>query len=220
VPSSPSAVDALLFDLGNIVIDIDFSRVFDAWARAAGVPPAAIAKRFSIDAAYEAHERGEIEGAQYLASLRKSLEARLSDEELLAGWNAIFVGPREGMRELLQGLSSVVPLYVFSNTNALHHAYWSEQYRELLQPFSRIFCSHQLGVRKPSPEAFRRIAQLIGIAPSRLAFFDDLRENVDGAREAGLPSFHVTSFAELHDALTNDLRIPLQPRVRTHVAAR
>src|SRR5687768_2281970 len=43
VPASHSTVDALLFDFGNIVIDIDFSRVFDAWAQAAGVPSAVIA---------------------------------------------------------------------------------------------------------------------------------------------------------------------------------
>lgn len=207
VPASHSTVDALLFDFGNIVIDIDFSRVFDAWAQAAGVPSAVIARRFSFDQAYEAHEMGKIEGAQYFALLRKSFGVPLSDEDFLAGWNAIFVQPREGMHELLQALASTFPLYLFSNTNALHHAYWSAHYRELLQHFSRIFCSHELGIRKPSPEAFRQIAEIVGVAPSRLAFFDDTAENVEGAHQAGLLGFHVTSFAELERALLNDLRI-------------
>lgn len=198
---SDTAVDALLFDFGNIVVDIDFGRVFESWARAAGVPGTVIAQRFAFDQAYEAHETGQMDGAQYFAALRESLGAPLSDEQLLAGWNAIFVAPRAGMNELLETLVHEMPLYLFSNTNALHHAYWSEQYRELLRHFSKIFCSHELGVRKPSPDAFLRIAEDIGVAPSRLAFLDDTEENVRGAREAGLPAFHVTTFAELCDAL-------------------
>ena len=70
-----------------------------------------------------------------------------------------------------------------------------------------IFCSHQLGLRKPNPAAFEQVVQRIGIAPSRLAFFDDAPENVHGAREAGLLGFHVTSMTELRQALINDLRL-------------
>lgn len=205
----PRAVDALLFDFGNIIVDIDFGRVFEAWARAAGVPSAVIAQRFAFDEAYAAHETGEMDAVQYFARLRESLRASLSDDEFRAGWNAIFVAPRAGMRELLAILAAEMPLYLFSNTNALHHAYWREQYRELLRYFSRVFCSHELGVRKPSPHAFLRIAEDVGIAPSRLAFFDDTEQNVRGAREAGLPAYHVTTFAALCDAL-RDLRVPLR----------
>ncbi len=201
-------VDALLFDLGNVVVDIDFSRAFDVWARAAGVPPAVIAERFAFDQAYETHECGEIEGAQYFCSLRESLQIKLSDEQFLAGWNAIFVQPTPGMPELLRTLASVMPLYLFSNTNALHHAFWSREYRSLLEHFSMIFCSHQLGARKPSPDVFRKVAEAIMVPPGRLAFFDDLLENVAGARQAGLVGFHVTSMTDLRRALVDELRIP------------
>jgi putative hydrolase of the HAD superfamily len=203
------SVDALLFDFGNIVVDIDFSRAFEVWARAAGVSPAAVAEHFSFDPAYEAHECGKIECAQYFSSLRESLGITLSDQQLLVGWNAIFVQPRPGMSELLPELASAMPLYLFSNTNAAHHAYWSEQYRALLENFSAIFCSHQLGARKPSPAVFRRIADAIGVEPDRLAFFDDLPENVRGARQAGLLAFHVASMRDLRQALGNDLQLSI-----------
>lgn len=202
-----TSVDALLFDFGNIVVDIDFSRAFDVWARAAGVPSTVIAKRFSFDKAYEAHECGEMEGTEYFGSLRDSLGVGLSDQQFLAGWNAIFVQPTPGMRELLRALASAMPLYLFSNTNALHHAFWSREYRSLLESFTTVFCSHQLGSRKPSSDAFRRVVETIGIEPARLAFFDDLPENVDGARQVGLVGFHVASIVELRQALVNDLRI-------------
>ena len=207
MPRPPASVAALLFDFGNIVVDIDFNRVFEAWGTAAGVPAATIAERFSFDAAYEAHERGTLEGAQYFATLRNALAADLSDDQFLAGWNAVFVGPRPGMQDLLARLARILPLYLFSNTNALHHAYWRSEYHEILRSFAKIFCSHELGVRKPDPRAFLSIARVIGVAPARLAFFDDSAENVAGAAEAGLRAFHVTSFENMRRVLEHDLGI-------------
>lgn len=205
--SNAPIVDALVFDFGNIVVDIDFARVFEAWGRAAGVPAADIARRFAFDTAYQAHELGAIESAEYFSTLRRSCGIELTDEDFLAGWNAVFVAPRAGMDELLAALAARLPLYLFSNTNALHHAYWGAEYREILRHFTRIYCSHELGLRKPSPAAFMKIANDIGLAPSRLAFFDDTAENVEGARQAGLHAFHVTSVLHLRAVLAKELHI-------------
>jgi HAD superfamily hydrolase (TIGR01509 family) len=201
MPNPTPLVDALLFDFGNILVDIDFHRAFEVWARAARLPVGEITRRFAFDSAYEAHELGELSPAEYHASIREALGIELSYEDFLAGWNAIFVQPREGMNKLLPELATRAPLYLFSNTNALHHAYWSSEYRGLLEKFSGIFCSHQIGARKPSPEAFTIVSGKMAVSPSRIAFFDDLPDNVEGARKAGMLAFHITSVPDLRDAL-------------------
>jgi glucose-1-phosphatase len=206
-PAAHSTVDALLFDFGGVIVDIDFGRAFAAWAQAARLPPHTLAARFSSDAHYEAHERGEMDGEEYFAAVRDSLGVTLSDEQLLAGWNAIFVDPLPGIERLLSALAPALPLYLFSNTNPMHRAFWVSRYRELLKPFSTVFCSCDVGMRKPAPEAFLRVADLIGIPPARIAFFDDLAENVQGAREAGLVGFHVGSVEDIRHALNDDLRL-------------
>jgi putative hydrolase of the HAD superfamily len=206
-----SSVDALLFDFGGVLVSIDFARAFAAWARAANVSPATLAARFTFDLQYEAHEKGELESAQYFESLRYSLGISISDREFLAGWNAIFLEPLPGIAELLRALSTTLPVYLFSNTNRAHHAYWRERYRELLEPLSAVYCSHEIGARKPAPQAFREVAARIGHAAGRIAFFDDLEENVLGARDAGLQSFRVASPAEVRDALVNHLYLRNAP---------
>ena len=200
-------VDALLFDFGGVIVDIDFGRAFAEWEKQADVSPDTLAARFSFDAHYEAHERGEIDGEQYFAALRDSLGVAFSDEQLLVGWNAIFIEPLPGIERLLNALAPVLPLYLFSNTNPMHRAYWTARYRKLLTPFSAVFCSCDLGVRKPAPEAFLRVADLIGVPADRIAFFDDLAENVAGAREVGLAGFHVSSIADVRRILTEELRL-------------
>ena len=37
---TPTSADALLFDLGRVVLDIDFSRALNCWAGHAGCEPA------------------------------------------------------------------------------------------------------------------------------------------------------------------------------------
>ncbi len=195
-------IDALLFDFGNVIVSIDFQRAFEYWSRLGGVPVESIAAGFVSSRAYEAHERGEIDCNAYFSSLRADLGLRLSDEDFLAGWNSIFLAPMPGIPERLHLLAAEWPLYLFSNTNAAHHAYWSRAYAEVLTPFSAIFCSHEIGARKPSMKSFQTVAERIGVAPERIAFFDDLEKNVLGAREAGLRAFHFTHAGDIDTALS------------------
>ena len=53
---SPGAADALLFDLGRVVLDIDFSKAIACWAGHAGCKPEAIVARYVLDSeAYRLH---------------------------------------------------------------------------------------------------------------------------------------------------------------------
>ena len=201
---SSASVDALLFDLGGVVIEIDFGRVFQAWADAARVSHSQIAERFSLDAGYEAHERGEIGAHEYCTHLRATLGVTLADEMLLSGWNQIFVGAIPGVEALLESLARAHLLYAFSNTNVAHRAFWQVRYASLLQPFSQIFCSCDLGARKPSADAFLEVSRRIGIAPGRIAFFDDHAQNVRGARDAGLLAHEVHSVDDIRAALQRE----------------
>jgi glucose-1-phosphatase len=205
--TSQPTVDALVFDGGGVLIEIDFRRAVDYWARAAGVSADAISRRFKFDASYEAHEKGEIDAHEYFASLRQSLAIDLTDAEFAAGWCDIFVGPIPGAFDLLRDLSLKLPVYLFSNTNLLHYNCWSKRYPEVLSPLSAGFYSHVIGQRKPSLEAFSHVAAAIGLAPQRIAFFDDLPENIEGARCAGFKGFCVKSTAEILAVLNDDLHI-------------
>jgi len=199
--SANRAVDALLFDLGGVVIDVDWNRVFEAWADRARVSAADVAARFAFDAPYEAHERGEIGRLRRSGGRDDQRDVALDDDAFLAGWNSLFVGPVAGMPALLERLARSYRLYGFSNTNRAHVAHWQPRYRDLLQPFAAIYCSCDLGARKPDAAAFHEVANRIGAAPQRLVFFDDTEANVLGARAAGLMAAHVRSAAEVESAL-------------------
>jgi FMN phosphatase YigB (HAD superfamily) len=198
---SPGDADALLFDLGRVVFDIDFNRTLRFWAEHAGCEPAQLAQRFLRDALYHRHEKGEISDETYFAGLRSSLGVELSDRQLIEGWNAIFVGEIAGINQLLARAAQRLPLYALSNTNAVHVACFSKAYAEVLGHFREVFVSSTIGLRKPDAEAYDYVVRTIGVPAERIVFFDDLAENIAGAEARGLRAVLVTSPDDVARAL-------------------
>jgi HAD superfamily hydrolase (TIGR01509 family) len=199
---APGSADALLFDLGRVVIDIDFSRTLACWAGHAGCPTAELVGRFTRDEAYKRHETGELDDAGFFAALRGALGVQLSDAQFLEGWNAIFAGEMPGMARLLARAATRLPLYAFSNTNRPHVEHFSKAYADVLGHFREIFLSSAIGLRKPDAAAYDHVVKAIGVPAGRIVFFDDLAENVEGARARGLVAVHVTSPDDVAHALT------------------
>jgi FMN phosphatase YigB (HAD superfamily) len=198
---SPGSADALLFDLGRVVLDIDFSKAIACWAGYAGCKPETIVARYVRDEAYRLHEVGKISDAEYFASLRASLGIGISDAQFLEGWNAIFAGEMPDIAELLPRAARQIPLYAFSNTNRPHVDHFSKEYAGLLGHFREVYLSSSIGLRKPDAEAFEHVVAAIGVPAQRIVFFDDLAENVEGARACGLTAVHVTSPRDVGEAL-------------------
>jgi len=197
-----NSVEALLFDLGGVVIEIDFDRVFSHWALSSNQSLEIIRSRFAFDSNYERHERGEIDALKYFASLRKSMGINITDEEFLAGWNSIYIGETPGVSTLLSKVAEKLAIYAFTNSNFTHQLVWSKKFKQVLSLFREVFVSSEIGKRKPEPEAFHAISCKIRVQPENILFFDDSLENIVGAEKVGMQTVHVRS--------PNDIEIALQ----------
>ena len=198
---SPGSADALLFDLGRVVLDIDFSKALACWAGHAGCEVAHLTERFAPDKSFKRHETGEISDAEFFAGLRASMGIELSDAQFLEGWNAIFVGEMPGIARHLARAAERVPVYAFSNTNDAHVEHFSVAYAGVLGHFREIFLSSTIGLRKPDAPAYDHVVTAIGVPAERIVFFDDSAENIEGARRRGLTAVHVTSPDDVAEAL-------------------
>jgi glucose-1-phosphatase len=198
---APGAADALLFDLGRVVLDIDFGRVMRIWADHAGCEPADLTARFVVNDSFKHHETGHIDDAAFFQNLRQSLGIGISDAQFLEGWNAIFTGEMPGIAALLSRAASRLPLYAFSNTNRPHVAHFSTAYTDVLGHFREIYLSSSIGLRKPEVAAFHHVVNAIGVPASRIVFFDDSAENIAGARAYGLTAVQVRSSDDVASTL-------------------
>jgi putative hydrolase of the HAD superfamily len=192
---------ALLFDLGGVIMTLDWDRAFARWAEGTAATAADLRARYSFDAPYERHERGEIGELEYYDSLRHSLGIDIDEPAWAQGWGAIFDGLIEPTVENVRRVKDRIPVYAFSNSNAAHQRVWSERFAPALANFREVFVSSSLGARKPEREAFERISRAIGVPVGEILFFDDMVENVEGARAAGLQAVHVKGPRDVEDAL-------------------
>ena len=198
---SSNLVEALLFDLGGVVIEIDFDRVFSHWALSSNQSLEIIRSRFVFDSNYDRHERGEIDALAYFASLRKSMGINISDEEFTAGWNSLYVGEMPGVSTLLSKAAEKLSIYAFTNSNFTHQLVWSKQFKQVLSLFREVFVSSEIGKRKPEPAAFHAISCEIGVNLENLLFFDDSLENIVGAEKVGMQTVHVRSPKDIESGL-------------------
>lgn len=189
----PRKPDALLFDLGGVLIDIDFDRAFQAWQPISRLSLDGIRQAFAFDHAYRCHERGEIGAPEYYAHLARVLQLDNDPAPIARGWNAIYVGEIRETTAMVQTMRKQLPCYAFTNTNAAHMEAWSRMFPAVVESFDEIFASHLIGLRKPEQRAFDHIAERIGVAHEAIVFFDDLAANVEAASAAGLQAVLVHS---------------------------
>jgi FMN phosphatase YigB (HAD superfamily) len=185
------AFKAVLFDLGGVLIDIDYhatERAFEQF----GVSD--FKERYTQLAQNELFDRfecGEISPQHFVNLVLPFAQSGTSPNQVVAAWNAMLGSfPLEKIR-LLERLSTTTPLFMLSNTNELH---WIEVKRAwqkvTTQPmqhfFSAIYLSHEIGKRKPHPETFIWVCQQMGFEPADVLFIDDSPQHIEGATQAGL----------------------------------
>jgi putative hydrolase of the HAD superfamily len=201
----PRDVEAMIFDLGNVLIEVDFLRCVRRWAALAGVDPVELRGRFHVDRHYERHERGETDHRQYFAVLREQLGIHLADHHMAEGWNAVIGEELPGVGAALAQACRELPCYVLTNTNRLHESVWEPKHRRLLAPVAGIFSSCRLGCRKPERKVYAEVIARTGLAPERILFLDDGPANIAGAAACGMQTVLVRTPADTRTAIRRAL---------------
>lgn len=187
-------VSTILLDFGRVVFDLDFDLTWQTWSGESGIDASELKARFDNDLGrsendqhYQSYERGLISSEEYLHHFNKRVGVSLEHDQFLLGWNAMFTEPIDGMQELMRDIKQTrTALFAFSNTNADHEIVWRQRFAQSLQYFDQIYTSHGIGHRKPGVDSFQFVISKIGKPAAEILFFDDLKENVDGARAAGM----------------------------------
>jgi len=181
-----------IFDMGNVIIDIDFKRVLGVWSNFSGTPLATLTERFSMGEVFQKHERGEISDEEFAAELCHEMGIALSFEQFSLGWQSVFVDLRPEVIEIFKTLRQQGHrVVVLSNTNRLHLDFWPQNYPEIEANTDAIYLSQNLGMRKPEPRIFQHVLQKEGVTAGEAVFFDDVIENIEAARAVGIGSVWV-----------------------------
>jgi putative hydrolase of the HAD superfamily len=145
--------------------------------------------------------RSPVESPLVMDLMTGKIAEKLAWEELHRAWRipgAWFERMRRGassprrlnleLLEISTRLRPSVKTAVLTNAGTEFRARFVKQYR-LDEFFDHVIISAEEGLAKPMPEIYFLAADTLGVRPEQAVFFDDLEENVLGARAAGMQAF-------------------------------
>ena len=184
----------VVFDLGGVLVSVDFMRACRRLEAAGGAPAADIREAIVNGADKLAFDSGRLSAQQFAARVCAAVGAQLSYAEFAEIWCDIFAEQGE-VTELLDQISAKADLVLLSNTDPLHFQFVRSRF-DFLEKFSRMLLSYEVGYAKPARQIFERA---LGSADrrTRLIYFDDVPEFVAAARACGLPAEQFVDAAKL-----------------------
>ncbi len=113
-------------------------------------------------------------------------------EDIMAEWMALakdsyaHVALKPGARALLDRLRGAGERLAVFTSAVPEHCDTALAVHGLAPYFERVVYAHDLGINKSSPDAFRRAAEQLGVAPEECILLDDSVRSCRAAREAGV----------------------------------
>jgi len=185
----------VLFDLGNVLVHISP----EAFLQELGIDTPENRRFYQarVNEIVREYECGNDGTEEFLARLDRLFNnerghtannARIgvfSADDLRLAMLAVVGKPVQGMRELVARLRGPVPLGLLSNTNPLHYD-WCMENLPVLQLIPSHFLSYKLGFLKPEARVFARVVETLRLPPGNILYIDDMPENIEAGRRAGL----------------------------------
>lgn len=206
--NAPDA-DFLIFDLGNVIIDIDYKKAIQLIKEEVSPKLYDKVDQFYLTDFHKDYEVGKINSDAFRQEVKTYFEQDWSDEKVDELWNSLLLKIPLERLELILKLRENFQVGVLSNTNLIHiqavnKILVNDHSLANFDPiFDWVFLSHEMGLAKPSPEIYEKMLVDLGTTGDRVIFFDDLIANVEGAAKVGIQAVHVTGPDVLFDFFKN-----------------
>jgi glucose-1-phosphatase len=186
----------IYFDLGKVLVDFSFERMYRQMAEAAGIEPrqveAALAAGLQLD-----YETGKLDARTFYSAFCRQTCTHPSCDALSHAFNDIFA-PIHSMLPIVAQLHQAgYRLGVLSNTCEGHWSHCIQHYHMLREFFGVHALSYEIETAKPDAAIFRKAAELADCQPEEIFYTDDIAGHVAAARSVGFDAVVYTSTAEL-----------------------
>jgi HAD superfamily hydrolase (TIGR01509 family) len=186
----------IIFDLGNVILNIEYQKTINEFNKI-GIQDASIFYSQSIQKEiFNLLEIGKISEFDFLIEVNK-LCPKATHKQILAAWNALILDLPQERISLINKLKSSFSIYLLSNTNAIHineiiKKTGVKKYNKFYNLFNKVYYSHEIGLRKPNPEAFNIILNENNLNVSEVLFIDDSIQHIQSAKRLGIKTYHLT----------------------------
>ena len=185
----------IIFDLGNVFIDLDHSGSSNELLKFG-------MKRFNNEMIKinQKYDKGLITTKDFIEYYLDIFPDK-TQQQLINSWNSILFDFPKKRCLFIDNISEKFRLFLFSNTNELHIEYFKTQvgydfYNRFLDCFEKVYYSYEMKVRKPELESFQMILDENKLIASETLFIDDMLVNIESAKRLHIKTWHLDSVKE------------------------
>ena len=187
--------NAVVFDLGNVLVDFDYSIAARRIAERGAAGPEAVQKFLDHSPLLYKYETGHISRQEFFEEVRRFSGFKGGIDEFAQFFADIFteISPMIALHRRLRGAR--VPVYIFSNTNDLAIGHIRRNF-PFFAEFDAFVLSYEHGAMKPDAKLYEVVERTTGRRGAELLYLDDRVENVDAGRARGWQVIHHRAPAE------------------------
>lgn len=190
--NSRMTYQAIVFDFGNVLLDLDIEKSFGNFSELLGFKLSMDNFPKDLLTAFRNLETGKINVEEWIWAFQQ-IKSEIQPRQVLDAWNSLLIGLPAHRIPFLVELRKKYKIFLLSNINQVHED-WIDRYLKKeyeIEDFKKdyfdgYFYSHHIGMRKPNADIYSHVKQSLhnqGI--SEFFFIDDMKKNVEGAAENG-----------------------------------
>jgi len=187
--------EAVIFDLGKVLVDFDYSIAARRIAGRGAAAPDAVQKFLDHSPLLYRYETGLISRQEFFEEVRRFSGFKGGIAEFAEFFADIFteIPPMIALHGRLR--DARVPVYIFSNTNDLAIGHIRRNFPFFAQ-FDDFVLSYEHGAMKPDAKLYEVVERITGRRDGQLLYLDDRIENVEAGRARGWQVIHHCEPAE------------------------
>jgi len=186
----------IIFDLGGVILNINPALTVDAF-RNLGCKDFYEGDNESLcKELFYNLENGSSSPEVFRDNVRMMFVNHKNDEEIDRAWTAMILDIPAVRVRYLEELKKSYRIFLLSNTNEIHRRKFHRDFEagfgySFYDLFERNFYSHEMGMRKPNLQIYLKALSTAGLVPEETLFIDDMEENTEAARSAGMKVLHI-----------------------------
>lgn len=176
--------EIVVFDLGKVLVDFDYSIAVSRIARQSSLPAAEVEQFFFHSPLLVDYESGRLNRQEFYEQASQATGFRGSMKEFGNFFADIFteIPPMIELHAELR--QQHIPTYIFSNTNDLAVEHVRRNF-PFFRKFEGYVYSYEVGAMKPDAKIYEALEKLANRYGKQIIYLDDRPENVAGGTARG-----------------------------------
>ena len=190
-------IKSIIFDLGGVILNLDYLKTEDEFKKIGVLNFKEFYSQKKQTLLFDDFEKGKIKPEEFISSFKESENLKIKEIDFINAWNAMLLEIPIEKLQFIDGLKKDYKIILLSNTNEIHIKKFEDDLKknnmleQFYKCFDKIYYSSRMGKRKPEENCFKQVLEENGLIAENTLFIDDSIQHVEGAKKAGIKTFHL-----------------------------